>query len=88
MQNVFTSLEFQWNETLGLVLIQAVPDTLYMVHYCIICLVLFCGMIYTTVRMFMVKVKAERYNLARLAGAQFVICASLILMCPMKSVLP
>lgn len=80
MQNVFTSLEFRWNERLGLVLIQAVPDTLYMVHYCIICMVLFCGMIYTTVRMFMVKIKAERYNLARLAGAQFVICVSLLLM--------
>ncbi|MBD5467942.1 MAG: response regulator [Lachnospiraceae bacterium] len=80
MQNVFTSLEFRWNERLGLVLIQAVPDTLYMVHYCIICLVLFCGMIYTSVRLFRVKVKSERYNLARLAGAQFVICASLILM--------
>ncbi len=80
MQNVFKSLEFQWDERVGLVLIQAVPDTLYTVHYCIICLVLFCGMIYTSVRLFMVKVKAERYNLARLAGAQFVICASLILM--------
>lgn len=80
MQNVFTSLEFQWDEKLGLVLIQAVPGVLYMVRYCIICAVLFCGMIYTSVRLFMVKFRSERNNLARLAGAQFVICVSLILM--------
>lgn len=77
MQNVFASLEFKWNERLGLVLVQAAPGTLYMVRYCIICAVLFCGMIYTTVRMFLVKLRSERNNLARLAGAQFVICVSL-----------
>lgn len=77
---VFESLEFTRNEELGLVLTQAVPGTLYMIRYCIMCVILLCGMIYTTVRMFFLPIASERANLAKLAGAQFVICASLILM--------
>lgn len=78
---VFKSLEFQWSETLGgLVLIQAEPGVLYLLRYSTMCVILLCGMIYTTVRMFLVQIESERSNLAKLAGAQFVICASLILM--------
>lgn len=77
---VFESLDFQWTKTLGLVLIQAEPGVLYLLRYSTMCIILFCGMIYTTLRMFFVQIKSERNNLAKLAGAQFVICASLILM--------
>ncbi len=77
---VFKSLEFQWSETLGLVLIQAEPGVLYLLRYSTMCIILVCGMVYTTVRMFLVQIASERSNLAKLAGAQFVICTSLILM--------
>lgn len=80
MQNVFSSLAFQRDEWLGMMLIQAAPGLLYMVRYCFICVVMFCGMIYTTVRMFKVNIPSERRNLAKLAGAQFVIYVSLVLM--------
>ncbi len=77
---VFEMLQFRWNDRIGLVLIQLTPGVLYMVRYCIMCMILFCGMIYTSVRIFLVQIEAEQNNLAKLAGAQFVILASLILM--------
>lgn len=75
---VFTSLEFQWDG--GLVLIRSTPGVLYILRYSTMCLFLFCGMIYTTVRLLMVKIKSERINLGMLSGAQFVVCISLTLM--------
>ena len=77
---VFEKLEFQWDGRLGLVLIQSSPGVIYILRYCIVCFLLFCGMIYTTVRMLIVKVSSERNNLAKLAVAQLVICASLVCM--------
>ncbi len=77
---VFQQLQFQWNEGLGLVLTQSSPGVLFVVRYSLVCLFLFCGMIYTTVRMFLVKVPMERNNLAKLAGAQCMICVSLVCM--------
>lgn len=75
---VFTSLEFQWGG--GMVLIRSTPGVLYILRYSTMCLFLFCGMIYTTVRLLMVKIKSERINLGMLSGAQFVVCISLTLM--------
>ena len=77
---VFESLAFTYDEVLGLVLIRSVPGPLFMVRYSIMCIILLCGMIYTTVRMFILPIASERNNMAKLVGAQFVICASLILM--------
>lgn len=77
---VFQSLDFEWNQSFGLVLINKTPGIFYMMHYAIICMSVLCGMIYTTVRMFSVQIVSERNNLAKLAGAQFVITASLSLM--------
>jgi len=77
---VFRSLQFEWNDRFGLVLTQINPGVLYLIRYCVMCMVLLFGMIYTTVRMFLVRASAERNNLAKLAGAQMVICVSLILM--------
>lgn len=58
---------------------QIEANTLYLIRNSILCFLLFIGLIYTTVRMFKTKLKAERYNLARLAGAQFVVTLSLII---------
>lgn len=77
---VFERLEFRHDEALGLVLTEYVPGTLYMVRYCIMCMILGCGMIYTTVRIFRVQIKSEREHLAMLAGAQAVIFVSLVVM--------
>ncbi len=77
---VFQSLDFEWNQSFGLVLINKTPGIFYMMHYAIICVSVLCGMIYTIVRMFSVQIVSERNNLAKLAGAQFVITASLSLM--------
>lgn len=77
---VFRDLGFEWNEEWGLVMLRSVPGIFYMIHYCIICLVVFCSLIYITVRMFLVEIPSERNNLAKLVGSQFVIGVSLVLM--------
>lgn len=58
---------------------QVEANTLYLIRNSILCLLLFIGLIYTTVRMFKTKLKTERYNLARLAGAQFVVTLALVI---------
>lgn len=58
---------------------QVEANTLYLIRNSILCLLLFIGLIYTTVRMFKTKPKNERYNLARLAGAQFIVTLSLVI---------
>lgn len=77
---VFQNLAFEWSENTGLVLIHITPGIFYFIHYCIVCIIGLCGMIYTTVRIFMVQIPSERNNLAKLAGAQFVITVSLAVM--------
>ena len=77
---VFKSLHFQRIEQLGLVLVQIMPGTLYMVRYSVMGLILFCGILYTVVRIFCVQIPSERNNLVKLALSQSVIFASLILM--------
>ncbi len=74
---VFLEVKVQSLGSLGITLVQTVPSVLYMVRNCILCLMLIVGMILTTLRMFKVKALEERYNLARLAGAQFVIVIAL-----------
>ena len=58
---------------------QVEANTLYLIRNSILCLLLFIGLIYTAVRMFGTKLKTERYNLARLSGAQFVVSLSLVI---------
>lgn len=74
---VFQNLGFEWSEKTGLVMIHIAPGIFYLIHYCIVCIIGLCGMLYTTIRMFIVQIPTERNNLARLAGAQCVITASL-----------
>ena len=62
---------------MGVNIVITSPGILYMIRNGLLCLILTCGMIYTTIRMFRVKVKEEKHNLARLCGAQFVVsCAT------------
>ena len=77
---VFQNLDFEWNAEWGLVMLRSTPGVFYMIYYCIICLIVFCSLIYITVRMLLVEVASERSNLAKLVGSQFVIGASLVLM--------
>lgn len=72
---VFLDVEVQ--SVLGVTLVKTTPSILYMVRSCMLCVMLVIGVVYTTVRMFCVKAKAERKNLARLCGAQFVIVVAL-----------
>ena len=58
---------------------QVEANTIYLIRNSILCFLLFIGLIYTTVRMFRTKLKTERYNLARLVGAQFVVTLSLVI---------
>ena len=74
---VFLDIEIQRLSTLGINLVRTVPSVLYMVRNCILCIMLVAGMIISTVRMFKVRAKEEKYNLARLVGAQFVIVIAL-----------
>lgn len=60
--------------------IQIIPGPLYLIRYCAIAFVLFIAMGMTLYRMFKMKNKREKYKLARLEGAEFVILSALILM--------
>lgn len=74
---VFLEVEVQRLQGFGMTLVKTVPSVLYMVRNCILCVMLVVGMIVTTIRMFKVKAAEERFNLARLCGAQFVIVIAL-----------
>lgn len=74
---VFLEINVQRLNSLGITLVSTVPSILYMIRNCILCIMLIAGMIVTTIRMFKVKALEERYNLARLVGAQFVIVVAL-----------
>ena len=74
---VFLEVNVQRFDKLGLNLVTTIPSVLYMVRNYMLCVMLIVGMIVSTIRMFKVKAKEERYNLARLTGAQFVIVVAL-----------
>ena len=78
---VFRKLEF---ERIGLgfdvTYMKAIPGSLYLVRYSMLCFILFCGLFYTLFKMFKMKIITERNNIAKLAGAEFVIGMSLQLM--------
>jgi len=74
---VFLDINIQRFDKWGFNLVQTVPSVLYMVRNCILCIMLIAGMIISTIRMFKVRAQEERFNLARLVGAQFVIVVAL-----------
>ncbi len=77
---VFSSIEVRKIGFLGLTSVQTSPGMLYMVRNSAIALLLSIGMIYTTIKMFRMKIKEERNNLAKLCGAQFIIVVALHIM--------
>lgn len=74
---VFQSLQFGRMDRFGVTYMHAQPGVLYMVRYCTLTMILFWGLIYTLVKMFTMRIQTERNNIAKLAGAEFIICVSL-----------
>ncbi len=64
----------------GFIFVEYVPGTLYMVHNCIISMLLFIGIILSMIKMFTTKVVEVKENIAKLVGAQFLVAVPLILM--------
>lgn len=81
----FSKIEIREVGRLGIFSVQTMPGILYKIRNCMVCLILVCGMIYTTIKMFKIKIKEERHNLARLCGAQFVVVSAshIMLFCPL-----
>lgn len=74
---VFLDIQVRRNEFWGLTYVQTVSGPAYWIRNCILLCVLTAGLIYTTIKMFRLKIKEERENLGRLCGAQFVIVFAL-----------
>ena len=74
---LFRSLTFEMDPMFHFHYMQISPRPLYMVRYCIIAIVLLSGMLVSTVFLFKTKIQAERENIARLTGAEFVIVVAL-----------
>ena len=75
---VFKSLEFgRVGSGIAVTYMNASPGILYLLRYYMLCIILSWGLIYTLIKMFRMRIQLERYNIAKLAGAEFVICLSL-----------
>ncbi len=74
---VFLQVDVQIIGRFGLCLVKTIPSVMYMVRNCVLCIMLLIGMIVTTIKMFKVRAREEKFNLARLVGAQFIIVATL-----------
>lgn len=74
---LFRSLTFETHPTFHFHYMRIIPQPLYMMRYCVIAMVLFGGMIASTIFMLRSKSDSERENIARLIGAEFVIVVSL-----------
>ena len=74
---IFLDIKVLRNELWGVTFLHTVSGPVYWIRNCILLCVLTMGLIYTTVKMFRVKIKEERENLARLSGSQFIIIFAL-----------
>ncbi len=77
---VFSKVQLLQVGPLNTTLVSVEPGPIYLIRNCLVCSGLLIGMIYTSIRIFKVKIQAERNNLGRLAGAQFVIVAASYIM--------
>lgn len=87
---LFGKLTFAANN-IGCMTVQIEQSTLYLIRYCILCMILFAGLLYGIYRMFQAKITSERHNLAKLVGAQFVVLMSLVfqlLVNPVVNIVP
>ena len=76
-QFVFHELDFERNEQLGIMSQRVSGGMLYMVRYSTVTLILAALLIYTMAAMFKTPKSRRRNNLARIAGAEFVIVAAM-----------
>ena len=74
---LFRSLTFEIDPVFHFHYMRILPQPLYMVRYCIIAIVLFCGMVVSAIFLFKTKIQSEKENIARLTGAEFVIVLAL-----------
>lgn len=78
---VFEHLQFgRVGTEFGVTYMIAQPGPLYLIRYSMLCVILFWALIYTLIKMCQMKIQLERNNIAKLAGAEFVICVSLQIM--------
>ena len=77
---VFHRLEFMKFDILGITYMNVKPGPLYLIRYSMLYIFLVWGLIYTLIKMIRMKIPSERNNIARLAGAEFIIIVSLHIM--------
>jgi signal transduction histidine kinase/FixJ family two-component response regulator/HPt (histidine-containing phosphotransfer) domain-containing protein len=77
---IYKDLFFLYHNRMGILTVHLTAGPLYLLRYSVICCVVLALLIYTSVRIFMVENEDEKSNLARLAGAQFLVVVSLNLM--------
>lgn len=82
---VFHELKFMKFDMLDITYMKVIPGVLYMVRYSMLYMFLVWGLLYTLNKMIRMRIPSERNNIARLAGAEFIIIISLhiMLMFPM-----
>lgn len=74
---VFLDMKVCRVEFWGLTYVQTISGPVYWIRNCVLLCVLTTGLIYTTIKMFRLKIQEERENLGRLCGAQFIIVFAL-----------
>lgn len=90
-ENLFGRFLFEQSNRFGYMTVQIEQSVLYLIRYCALSFVLLSGLVYGIVLMIQKKVPAERNNMARLVGSQFVILSSLmieILLNPVIDIVP
>ena len=80
MQFFLKDLSFEVPDNKGIVRVNLPTGPLYEARSCFVCMFLLYGIIYTSVKIFKVASRKEKYNIARFVGAQFVVMLSLVLM--------
>lgn len=80
LQLFFKEISFEVPDNMGIVKENLPPGPLYVARYSFISAFLLYGIIYTMLKVRKVASKKEKNNIGRLAGAQFVVMLSLVLM--------
>ena len=76
---VYKMVEFEKLGRWGVTYMLAIPGPLYLIRHAMLAIILFWMIIYTLLQMFRMKIESERNNLAKLVGAEMIICLSLCL---------
>ena len=76
---VYKMVEFEKLGRWGVTYMMTIPGPLYLIRHAMLAIILFWMIIYTLLQMFRMKIESERNNLAKLVGAEMIICLSLCL---------